>query len=105
MLNSVISTMNAKFMCIDISNFYLNTPMPRYEYLKLKLADVPAEIIAEYDLRRKTTEDGHIYVEIRKGMYGLPQAGLLAQQLLEGRLNDGFHLDGWCGTMGVCGSC
>ena len=70
--------MNAKFMCIDISNFYLNTPMPRYEYLKLKLADVPAEIIAEYGLWRKATEDGHIYVEIRKGMYGLPQAGLLA---------------------------
>jgi len=88
MLNSVISTMNAKFMCIDISNFYLNTPMPRYEYLKLKLTDVPAEIISEYGLQKKATEDGHIYVEIRKGMYGLPQAGLLAQQLLEGRLND-----------------
>ena len=33
MLNSVVSTMNAKFMSIDISNFYLNTPMERYEYL------------------------------------------------------------------------
>jgi len=49
---------------------------------------VPAEIISEYGLQKKATEDGHIYVEIRKGMYGLPQAGLLAQQLLEGRLND-----------------
>ncbi len=88
MLNSVISTMNAKFMCIDISNFYLNTPMPRYEYLKLKLTDVPAEIISEYGLQKKATEDGHIYVEIRKGRDGLPQAGLLAQQLLEERLND-----------------
>jgi len=66
-------------MCIDISNFYLNTPMPRYEYLKLKLTNVPAEIISEYGLRKKATEDGHIYVEIRKGMYGLPQARLLAQ--------------------------
>ena len=75
-------------MCIDIRNFYLNTPMPRYEYLKLKLANVPAEIIAEYGMQKKATEDGHIYVEIRKGMYGLHQAGLLAQQLLEGRLND-----------------
>ena len=27
--------------------------------------------------------DGYIYVEIRKGMYGLPQAGLLAQELPE----------------------
>ena len=27
--------------------------------------------------------DGFVYIEVRKGMYGLPQAGLLAQQLLE----------------------
>ena len=31
MLNSVVSTLNAKFMSIDISNFYLNTPLPRYQ--------------------------------------------------------------------------
>ena len=29
-LNSVLSTKNAKFMCADISNFYLNNPMNRY---------------------------------------------------------------------------
>ncbi len=29
MLNSVVSTPRAKFMGIDISNFYLNTPLPR----------------------------------------------------------------------------
>ena len=28
MLNSVVSTFNAKFMSIDISNFYLSTPLP-----------------------------------------------------------------------------
>jgi hypothetical protein len=28
-----------------------------------------------------------VFVEIRKGMYGLPQAGLLAQELFEQRLN------------------
>ena len=33
--NSVLS--NAKFMCADISNFYLNNPMNRYEYMKLPL--------------------------------------------------------------------
>ena len=40
MLNSLVSTLNAKFMSIDISNFYLNTPMQRYEYLKLKMTDM-----------------------------------------------------------------
>ena len=38
-------------------------------------------------LREKVTPNGYVYVEIQKGMYGLPQAGILAQQLLEQRLN------------------
>ena len=50
--------------------------------------DIPEEIIVEYNLSEKVTDDGHVYVEIRKGMYGLPQAGILAQQLLEQRLNE-----------------
>ena len=31
-------------------------------------------------------DNGYVYVEVRKGMYGLPQAGILAQELLEVRL-------------------
>ena len=30
--------------------------------------------------------EGYVYVDIRKVMYGLPQAGFLAQELLEQRL-------------------
>ena len=88
LLNSVISTPGAKFMTADISNFYLNTPLPRFEYMKLKLSDIPPEVIAEYKLEEKVAADGHVYVEIRRGMYGLPQAGLIAQELLEKRLNE-----------------
>jgi hypothetical protein len=32
LFNSVISIGNAKFMTIDIEDFYLMTPMKRYEY-------------------------------------------------------------------------
>jgi hypothetical protein len=85
--NSVISTPNARFLTADISNFYLNTPMLRYEYVRLALQDIPDGIIQEYNLHDIATPDGHVYIEVRKGMYGLPQAGLLAQQLLEKRLN------------------
>ena len=64
----------------------------RWEYVKLKLRDIPQEIIEEYKLQNKVTHDGHVYIEIRRGMYGLPQAGLLAQQLLEERLaKHGYH--------------
>jgi hypothetical protein len=84
--NSVISTPKARYMTLDISNFYLNTPMKRYEYVRIKLTDIPEEVIVEYNLRDKADENGYVYVEVRKGMYGLPQAGILAQELLEERL-------------------
>ena len=80
-------TPNAKFMSLDISNFYLMTPMKRYEYMHMKLEDIPEEIIVLYKLRDKVDAKGFVYVEILKGMYGLPQAGIIAQELLEKRLN------------------
>ena len=87
LFNSIISTPNAKFMTIDISNFYLMTPLMRPEYLRVKLTDIPAEIITEYKLRDKVNKNGFVFIEVTKGMYGLPQAGLLANLLLEKRLN------------------
>ena len=51
MLNSVISTMNAKFMTIDLKDFYLMTPMARYEYFRMKLELFPDDIILEYNLQ------------------------------------------------------
>ena len=83
LLNIVISTPGEKFMTIDISNFYLNTLMDRYEFMRMKLEIFPDDVIEEYNLRDKVEPNGYVYIEVRKGMYGLPQAGLLAQKLLE----------------------
>ena len=92
LFNSVISTKGARFMTADISNFYLNTPLERPEYIRLKLDDIPDEIIDQYKLRDKVTPEGFIYMEVNKGMYGLPQSGLMATKLLEKRLNKhGYH--------------
>ena len=63
----------------DIKNFYLNNPLKRYEYLRLRLSDLPDEIIEEYKLNEKAKPEGMVFLEVRKGMYGLPQAGILAQ--------------------------
>ena len=41
LLNSVVSTNGAKFFTLDIKNFYLNTPMERFEYMRLKMEDIP----------------------------------------------------------------
>ena len=83
MLNSVISTPGAKFMIKDVKKFYLNTPMTRYEYLWLCMSNILDDVKQHYQLQQKATNNGYIYVEIRKGIYGLPQVGQLAQDLLE----------------------
>lgn len=75
-------------MTIDIKDFYLNTPMPRHEFMRLKMSDIPDDVIAFYNLKSKATNDGYIYVCIKLGMYGLPHAGIMAQKLLEERLNE-----------------
>ena len=59
--------------------------MARYEYLRLKLTNLPEDVIEQCGLKDKATSDEYVYVDIRKGMYVLPQAGLLAQELLEQR--------------------
>ena len=38
LLNSTISTPGARFMTLDIKDFYYGTAMARYEYMKLALA-------------------------------------------------------------------
>ena len=87
LFNSVVSTKGAKFMTIDISNFYLMTPLPRPEYIRISINDMPEEIIKEYGLKSKADNKGMVFIEANKGMYGLPQSGLLANELLEKRLN------------------
>jgi hypothetical protein len=46
------------------------------------LSSFPEEIIQKYNLNALAV-DGWVYIEIRKGMYSLKQAGLLANQLLQ----------------------
>jgi hypothetical protein len=50
LFNSTISTRGARFMTMDISNFYLNSPLPRPEFIRIKLRDIPDKIIVEYKL-------------------------------------------------------
>ncbi|KAI2500611.1 Reverse transcriptase (RNA-dependent DNA polymerase) [Fragilaria crotonensis] len=81
MLNSVISTVNGRFMTGDLKDFYLGTPMTEYEYMRIPISMIPPAIMEHYQLT-PLIHNGHVYVEIRKGMYGLPQAGILANDRL-----------------------
>jgi hypothetical protein len=59
--------------------------LDRPEYIKIKLSDIPQDFIDEYNLMQHVHNDW-VYFEIRRGIYGLPQSGILAQKLLAERL-------------------
>jgi hypothetical protein len=89
--NSTLSFEGAKYMCLDVKNFYLGTPMDSFEYMRIPIKLIPQEIIVQYNLLQLVS-DGHVYIEVQKGIYGLPQAGILANQCIAGRLAiHGYH--------------
>jgi hypothetical protein len=100
LINSVISTLGSKFLVIDINTFYLNTPLGRFEYMVINLSSLPQETIDKYDLF-ELAQVGKVYIEIQKGMYGLPQADILTNKVLQRNLaKDGYrptkHTYGLC---------
>ena len=72
-------------MMVDLAIFYLVTPLDCREYARIKIDVIPQEFINKYRLV-DFVHNGWVYFEISKGMYGLNQAGKLANDLLRERL-------------------
>jgi hypothetical protein len=85
MWNSVLSTEGAKYVCLDIKNFYLTTPLDCFEYMKMPITLFLNWIIKQYNLLEHV-KNGYIYLEMQQAVWGLPQAGILAKKLLQKRL-------------------
>jgi hypothetical protein len=81
LLNGVISTHCARFATFDLKDFYLGTPMTRKEYMRISINSVPQSIVDQYQLL-DLVHNGFILVEISRGMYVLPQAGILSYNQL-----------------------
>ena len=64
LLNSIVSTMGAKFMTINIKDFYLMTPMGRPKYLRMKLELFPQDIVEQYRLDSKADKKGYVFCEV-----------------------------------------
>jgi hypothetical protein len=62
LINSIISTLGAKLLVIDINNFYLNTPLGRVEYMVINLSSLPQETIDKYNLV-ELSQDGKVNSE------------------------------------------
>ena len=87
-INSTISDAHrgARFMSADLKDFFLATTMKDPEYMRIHYRYFPQDVREQYDLASKVTADGYIYVKIKKGMYGLKQAAVLAYDQLKEHL-------------------
>ncbi len=83
--NSVLSTDGARYMCIDLKNSYHTVALDYYEYMKIPLSLFPEWIKKQYNLDTHA-QDGFVFLEIRRAVWGLPQAGILANKLLRKQL-------------------
>lgn len=81
-----------RIVCADVKNFYLEAGiLDRFEYMKMPAKLIPVEFMDKYQLHDKVYK-GYIYMEIQKGIYHLPQAGILANKLLrEWLARDGYY--------------
>ena len=82
-LNSVISDPNRRYSTLDAKDFYLMTDkLQSPEYMWAKLGNIPQATQQQFGLPALATPDGRILIKIIRGIYGLPQAGRLAQAKL-----------------------
>ena len=85
-MNGVVSTPGARFAGEDVNFLNLNTPLKRKRYGKVRAKYILEETIRKHDLEQYIEDEGWLHFEIVKGMYGIPEAGRLENDLLRARL-------------------
>ena len=70
----------AKYMCIDIKK-YLMAKLEYCKYMTIPLAYFPVWIVEQYNLNLHEL-NGKVHLELRRAVWGLPQAGILANKQL-----------------------
>ena len=80
LLNGTISqsSQGARFMKIDIKDFFLQSYMKENEYMRIHNKYFPSDVRKKYNIDNLITDDGYVYYRIKCGMYGLKQAARLA---------------------------
>ena len=63
LFNSIISTKGARFMTMDISDFYLMMPLKQPKFIRISIKDIPKEVIIEYKIRDITDSKGMVYIQ------------------------------------------
>jgi hypothetical protein len=73
------------YMYLDICIFYLTAALDYFEYMKMPLAVYLVWIKKQYNLDEHA-HNGYVYLCTKRAVWGLPQAGILANNLLQKRL-------------------
>jgi len=79
-LNAIV-TEDADYVTLDLEDFYLFTVLDRPEYMRMPVAYIPQDLRIELGMAT-LPDDASVLWEINKGLYGMPQAGLLAKTAL-----------------------
>ena len=91
LLNSIISTPNARCCTADISNMYLCSTFDQPEFVKFKVSMILESIIQHYNLK-SLIHNGYVYTRIKKALYGLKQSDKIAQDdLVEQLAKHGYQ--------------
>ena len=80
LVNCMISE-DAQWTTIDLTDFYLGTPLPHPEYIRIPTSMIPERVVKFYNLTQFVNSKA-IYFSVHRTHYGLPQAGALSQQRL-----------------------
>jgi hypothetical protein len=83
--NSIISTLGARYMCLNIKVFYLTARLVHYKYIQIPPSLFPEWIKIQYSMKQLAYK-GYIQLEMRRAVRGLPQAGILAYKRLHHKL-------------------
>jgi hypothetical protein len=83
--NSIISTPGATYMCLDIKTNYLTACLEYFEYMRMPLMLFPDWIQIQYNMK-ELVYNRYIHLEMRQAVWGLPQAGILANKRLRQKL-------------------
>ena len=88
----MVSTPGARCLLANIKHLYLNNILPEPEFMWIPLKTIPQEIIDAYKLTALVDNQGWIHMRIKKGIYGLKQAGIIAnQELVKYMAPFGYH--------------
>ena len=86
----------ARFLSLNIKDVFLQTYMKRAEYMGTYSKDFLADIREKYNIDELITDNGYVYWQIKKVIYGLKQAARLAYDTLVTNLKKEVYIPDKC---------